>query len=297
MFQVGSKLKEALRKLLHDQGNLYERVNKLRHELDEVQKALDLNPNDSNLREEEVIYVQAFNEAKMDEERFLKQKVKTKWLDVGDSNYAYFHKSVQSRNQRCRVEVTNVEIKEAMFDIRDDRAPGPEGYTSAFFKKGWDVVGEDNAIRDFFANGQILKEINHTFIALIHNVSTLLRLIRGFLWCNGEYKRGKAKVAWNDICLPKHEGRLGLRSLELFSIALMTTHIWNIVSNKESLWVRWIHTYPLFFKEGEGVYGLNGVGGGVGSRISFFVMVDVKLCGGGGFKLRGSVGQKIGNDG
>ncbi|GKE92996.1 hypothetical protein Tco_1574091 [Tanacetum coccineum] len=26
------------------------------------------------------------------------------------------------------------------------------------------------------------------------------QLIRGFLWCNGELKRGKAKVAWNDIC-------------------------------------------------------------------------------------------------
>ncbi|GJS64451.1 putative reverse transcriptase domain, reverse transcriptase zinc-binding domain protein [Tanacetum coccineum] len=70
-------------------------------------------------------------------------------------------------------------------------------------------------------------------------------LIRGFLWCNGEYKRGKAKVAWDDICLPKCEGGLGLRSLDLFNMALMTTHIWNIVSNKESLWVRWIHTYKL----------------------------------------------------
>ncbi|GJS60016.1 putative RNA-directed DNA polymerase, eukaryota, reverse transcriptase zinc-binding domain protein [Tanacetum coccineum] len=71
------------------------------------------------------------------------------------------------------------------------------------------------------------------------------QLIRGFLWCNGELKRGKAKVAWADICLPKSEGGLGLRSLEIFNIALMTTHIWNIVSNKESLWVRWIHTYKL----------------------------------------------------
>ncbi|GKA70238.1 hypothetical protein Tco_0776302 [Tanacetum coccineum] len=62
-------------------------------------------------------------------------------------------------------------------------------------------------------------------------------LIRGFLWCNGEYKRGKAKVAWDDICLPKSEGGLGLRSLDLFNMALMTTHIWNIVSNKESLWL------------------------------------------------------------
>ncbi|GJY46647.1 hypothetical protein Tco_0435710 [Tanacetum coccineum] len=71
------------------------------------------------------------------------------------------------------------------------------------------------------------------------------QLVRGFLWCNGEYKRGKAKVAWDDICLPKREGGLGLRSLEVFNLALMTTHIWNVVSNKEYLWVRWIHMYKL----------------------------------------------------
>ncbi|GKA85432.1 hypothetical protein Tco_0807086 [Tanacetum coccineum] len=71
------------------------------------------------------------------------------------------------------------------------------------------------------------------------------QLIRGFLWCNGELKRGKAKIAWDDICLPKSEGGLGLRNLEVFNFALMTTHIWNIISSKESLWVRWIHTYKL----------------------------------------------------
>ncbi|GJS91979.1 reverse transcriptase domain-containing protein [Tanacetum coccineum] len=76
-------------------------------------------------------------------------------------------------------------------------------------------------------------------------ISDIQQLIRGFLWCNGEYRRGKAKVAWDDICLPKQEGGLGLRNLEVFNIALMTTHIWNIVSSKESLCVRWIHTYKL----------------------------------------------------
>ncbi|GJT41700.1 hypothetical protein Tco_0941565 [Tanacetum coccineum] len=71
------------------------------------------------------------------------------------------------------------------------------------------------------------------------------QLIYGFLWCNGELKRGKVKIAWKDICLPKSEGGLGLRNLEVFNFALMTTHIWNIISSKESLWVRWIHTYKL----------------------------------------------------
>ncbi|GJS48129.1 retrotransposon protein, putative, ty1-copia subclass [Tanacetum coccineum] len=71
------------------------------------------------------------------------------------------------------------------------------------------------------------------------------QLIRCFLWCNGDFKRGKAKVAWEDICLPKQEGGLGIRSLEVFNLALMTTHVWNILSNKESLWVWWIHIFKL----------------------------------------------------
>ncbi|GJU63113.1 hypothetical protein Tco_1244948 [Tanacetum coccineum] len=85
-------------------GNLHDRVTKLRFELDEVQKALDTNPKNLILREEEAEYLHAFNKAKLDEERFLKHKSKIEWLDVGDSNSAYFHKSIISRNQRCRVE-------------------------------------------------------------------------------------------------------------------------------------------------------------------------------------------------
>ncbi|GJR21636.1 protein LAZ1 [Tanacetum coccineum] len=570
MFQVVQKmkiLKKPLRKLMHDQGNLHERVTHFRVELDEIQKVINCDTYNNSVRDKGVVFNQAFNEAKIDEERFLRQKAKIEWLDVGDFNSAYFHKSIKSRNQRSRIDVvhtadnvevtgscvpdvfashyesfigssmecellnttglfdkkvlmasntlmtrqvTNDEIKKAMFDIGDDKAPGPDGYTSVFLKKGWDVMGNDicNAIRDFFSNGKLLQEINHTFLALIPKVTTPMKvndyrpisccnviykciskiltnriiegitevvsdnqsafvpsrrisdnilitqelmhnyhrnrgpprcafkvdiqkaydtvdwsflgyilkcfgfhhtmirwimacvtsasysisingnihgyfkgkrglrqddqfifargevdsakvimdsldefkrvsglnpsipksrtffcnvlnhvkmailnvmpfaeeklpvkylgvplissrllnrdckvlvekarnrigdwknkslsfagkvqlcksvisfmqvywasvlvipmgivediqqLIRGFLWCNGEYKRGNAKVAWNVICLPKREGGLGLRSLEVFNLALMTTHIWNIVSNKESLWVR-----------------------------------------------------------
>ncbi|GJW32958.1 hypothetical protein Tco_0052990 [Tanacetum coccineum] len=178
MYQVVSKLKalkKPFRKLLHDQGNLHDRVNKLRFELDEVQKALDLNPNDLSLREDEAVYVQAFSEAKLDEERFLKQKAKIEWLEVGDSNSAYFHKSVKSRIHRSRIDVImnsdNIEVtgSNSIFERKlradsfsslvvrllmrklkqlclvsgDERAPGPDGFSSAFFKKGWDIVGLD----------------------------------------------------------------------------------------------------------------------------------------------------------
>ncbi|GJW19115.1 putative reverse transcriptase domain, reverse transcriptase zinc-binding domain protein [Tanacetum coccineum] len=76
-------------------------------------------------------------------------------------------------------------------------------------------------------------------------IDDIQQLIRGFLWCNGEYKRGKSKVSWDVICLPKSEGGLGIRCLKVFNGALMATHIWNIVTNKDSLWVRWIHMYKL----------------------------------------------------
>ncbi|GJU38129.1 putative reverse transcriptase domain, reverse transcriptase zinc-binding domain protein [Tanacetum coccineum] len=51
-------------------------------------------------------------------------------------------------------------------------------------------------------------------------------------------KEGKAKVAWNSICMPKHEGGLGIRGTDDFNVALMATHIWSILNHKESLWVK-----------------------------------------------------------
>nr|GEZ21697.1 reverse transcriptase domain, reverse transcriptase zinc-binding domain protein [Tanacetum cinerariifolium] len=37
----------------------------------------------------------------------------------------------------------------------------------------------------------------------------LEQLMRGFLWYQGDMKKGKAKVAWDSICKPKEEGGLG----------------------------------------------------------------------------------------
>ncbi|XP_071688975.1 uncharacterized protein [Rutidosis leptorrhynchoides] len=70
-------------------------------------------------------------------------------------------------------------------------------------------------------------------------------LMRGFLWCQGELSRGKAKVKWSTICLPKDEGGLGVKRLKEWNIALMVSHIWRLITNKHSLWVKWIHEYRL----------------------------------------------------
>lgn len=69
--------------------------------------------------------------------------------------------------------VTEEEIKNALFDIGNEKAPGPDGYTSTFFKKNWETAGKDlvAAIKEFFATGRLLKRLNATIISLIPKTS------------------------------------------------------------------------------------------------------------------------------
>ncbi|GJY13470.1 putative reverse transcriptase domain-containing protein [Tanacetum coccineum] len=144
-------------------------------ELDKVQTDLDVDPFNSVLRGEEAAYVQAFNDALVLEERFLKQKAKIAWLREGDSNSACFHKVVKGRVSRSRIDVvTNAdaillidtsnlfqkklddatalamirgvsarEVKEAMFSMGNDKSPRSDGYTAEFFKDVWDIMGSN----------------------------------------------------------------------------------------------------------------------------------------------------------
>ncbi|KAL2248049.1 UNVERIFIED_CONTAM: hypothetical protein Sindi_2657200 [Sesamum indicum] len=61
------------------------------------------------------------------------------------------------------------DVKQAVFDIADDKAPGPDGYSSGFFKAAWPVVGQEvtKAVLEFFSTGKLLKQVNSTLLALI----------------------------------------------------------------------------------------------------------------------------------
>ncbi|KAL0286586.1 UNVERIFIED_CONTAM: hypothetical protein Sangu_2728100 [Sesamum angustifolium] len=88
--------------------------------------------------------------------------------------------------------VTLSEVKEAFFDIDVESAPGPDGYTSAFFRNAWPVIGQAmfQAVGEFFRTGKMLKQINTTLISLIPKVS-LPRYVsdyRPIACCNVLYK-------------------------------------------------------------------------------------------------------------
>ncbi|GKD32601.1 sodium/hydrogen exchanger 6, partial [Tanacetum coccineum] len=75
--------------------------------------------------------------------------------------------------------------------------------------------------------------------------SEIEKIMRGFLWAHGVMQKGKAKVKWKDVCSLKVQGGLGIKSLNTWNIALMSKHIWNLVSKKDSLWVKWVNSYRL----------------------------------------------------
>ncbi|XP_071708164.1 uncharacterized protein [Rutidosis leptorrhynchoides] len=77
-------------------------------DLDNLQKQLDENPSSSQIRDAEILKLKEYNDALWDEERFIKQKSKVEWLQVGDNNSKYFHKVVKAKVNRCRINaVTN----------------------------------------------------------------------------------------------------------------------------------------------------------------------------------------------
>ncbi|GKA23125.1 hypothetical protein Tco_0709087 [Tanacetum coccineum] len=55
-------------------------------------------------------------------------------------------------------EVSNDEIRVALHDIDDNKAPGPDGFTSRFFKASWETIGKDfcSTVKEFFSSGKCL---------------------------------------------------------------------------------------------------------------------------------------------
>ncbi|KAJ0852392.1 putative reverse transcriptase zinc-binding domain-containing protein [Helianthus annuus] len=83
------------------------------------------------------------------------------------------------------------------------------------------------------------------FIIPARVINELEKRIRRFLWNAGSDGRIRAKVAWNEVCLPKNERGLGIRSISDVNKSLMANHIWSIIMKRDSIWVRWIHDYKL----------------------------------------------------
>ncbi|KAL0304923.1 UNVERIFIED_CONTAM: putative ribonuclease H protein [Sesamum calycinum] len=113
-------------------------------------------------------------------------------LDLGFLRSELKHTITTAEASLLVAPVTHFEVKEAFFDIDVESAPGPDGYTSAFYRAAWPIIGQSmfEAIGEFFRTGKLLKQINTTLLALIPkvNMPTYVSDYRPISCCNVLYK-------------------------------------------------------------------------------------------------------------
>jgi len=87
---------------------------------------------------------------------------------------------------------TKRDIKEAILAIPSIKSPGPDGFSSNFFKASWQEVGTKicAAIQEFFTTGRMCKQWNSTRLILTPKVQspTTPTEFRPFSYCNVVYK-------------------------------------------------------------------------------------------------------------
>ncbi|KAI0515590.1 hypothetical protein KFK09_008255 [Dendrobium nobile] len=108
------------------------------------------------------------------------------------------------------------EVKKAVFDGNENTAPGPDGFSYAFYRKTWHLIGLQvfNAVSNFFTSGSLPRGVKATAIALIPKSSHAAHIndFRPISLCNVLYKI-VAKILANrlKVVLPNiiHESQSG----------------------------------------------------------------------------------------
>ncbi|KAJ9566646.1 LOW QUALITY PROTEIN: hypothetical protein OSB04_002612 [Centaurea solstitialis] len=212
MYRVTTRLKSLkgpLRKLRRSYGNLSQKVNDLKEELNVIQLACDLDPFNEELKEDLQAFRMAYHQACRDENVESRQRAKrhiNQVRSICNSDGVFVHDDAVPmafvdhlksylgacdgsldpvipshwfQKKLCLEEalhmirpVLDSEIRDAMFQIGRDKAPGSDGFTSQFFKATWDIVGRDVtvAIHNFFYRGHLAKELNHMLICLLPKI-------------------------------------------------------------------------------------------------------------------------------
>lgn len=72
--------------------------------------------------------------------------------------------------------ISLMEVKNAVWDCGNDKAPGPDGFTFGFIKAFWDIFKDDvlQFVAEFFRCSRIPPGCNSSFITLIPKVSNPL---------------------------------------------------------------------------------------------------------------------------
>ncbi|GJT55892.1 hypothetical protein Tco_0990946 [Tanacetum coccineum] len=149
-------MKPILNKLNWKNEDLTIKVEKLRVKLKEIQALAEKSPYDKDIKAKSIKALEEYNVASLKEgEAGIESTLSVlKMLLVSNDSFSNTL-SPEEATDMIR-EVTDKEIKNALFDIGDNKAPGPDSYSSIFFKKAWGIIGKDvcDAVKEFFLLGK-----------------------------------------------------------------------------------------------------------------------------------------------
>jgi hypothetical protein len=101
-------------------------------------------------------------------------------------------KITQEDNENLVKPITREELKEALFEMHPDKAPGPDGFNPAFYQHFWDHCGEDVyvAAKDWLERGYFPSSLNETNVCLIPKCENAISMkdMRPISLCNVLYK-------------------------------------------------------------------------------------------------------------
>ncbi|XP_074265564.1 uncharacterized protein LOC141588003 [Silene latifolia] len=177
MYQVVIKLKNMKGPLKELNRNGFSDVDKsvvvARALLEEIHIKLHSNHTDSDLINAECAAAESYRHLCKIQHSFLSQKAKI------EAAFLHYYKSLLGSSlptttvhiptvrqgklvteEQCSIflaEVTDIEIKDFLFSISSIKSPGPDGFSSQFFKDTWEIVGGDitAAIKIFFQTGKL----------------------------------------------------------------------------------------------------------------------------------------------
>ncbi|GJX58288.1 RNA-directed DNA polymerase, eukaryota, reverse transcriptase zinc-binding domain protein [Tanacetum coccineum] len=99
-------------------------------------------------------------------QNFLGKAVTLHSIDMGSVNRKIM---CDKDAEKMIMTVSDVEIKDALFDICDNKDPGPDGYLTKFFKIAWSMIKKEvcDAIKEFFKTRKMLGELNATLSTFV----------------------------------------------------------------------------------------------------------------------------------